>query len=49
MGGVLAVALRPWYPVGKMSDSMARSRIFSMAWSLSGNFRRFQSAYGTRT
>jgi hypothetical protein len=36
-------------PGGKMSDSMARSRIFSSAWSLSGNFRRFQSAYGTST
>src|SRR5215217_5199220 len=30
-----------------MSDSIVRSRIFSIAWSLSGNFRRFQSAYGT--
>ena len=29
-----------------MSDSIVRSRIFSIAWSLSGNFRRFQSAYG---
>lgn len=32
-----------------MSASMARSRIFSIAWSLSGNFSRFQSAYGTST
>jgi hypothetical protein len=34
----------PWNPVGKMSDSMVRSRIFSIAWSLSGNLSRFQSA-----
>src|SRR5213076_785523 len=39
----------PWNPVGKMSDSMVRSRIFSIAWSLSGNLSRFQSAYGTST
>src|SRR5207344_2943621 len=39
----------PWYPVGKMSDSMVRSRIFASAWSLSGNFSTFQSAYGTST
>jgi hypothetical protein len=32
-----------------MSDSIARSRIFAIAWSLSGNFSRFQSAYGTAT
>ena len=36
----------PWKPVGKMSDSIVRSMIFSRAWSLSGNFNRFQSAYG---
>jgi hypothetical protein len=39
----------PWKPVGKMSDSIVRSRIFSIAWSRSGNFNRFQSAYGTVT
>src|SRR6478672_1871781 len=45
--GRTPAVMAPWKPVGKMSDSMARSRIFSMAWSRSGNFRRFQSAYGT--
>src|SRR5690606_30002818 len=39
----------PWKPVGKMSESMVRSRIFSIAWSLSGKVSRFQSAYGTST
>ena len=34
----------PWKPVGKMSDSIVRSVIFSIAWSLSGNTNRFQSA-----
>src|SRR6266516_3044749 len=34
----------PWYPVGKMSESMARSLILARAWSRSGNLSRFQSA-----
>src|SRR5690625_6603712 len=36
-------------PVGKMSESMVRSSIFSSAWSRSGNFSALKSAYGTST
>src|SRR5918997_1244448 len=32
-----------------MSESMVRSRIFSSAWSLSGNLSRLKSANGTKT
>ena len=42
--GLTPALTQPWKPVGKMSESMARSRIFSIAWSLSGNLSRFQSA-----
>jgi hypothetical protein len=34
----------PWKPVGRMSESMVRSVIFSMAWSRSGNLSRLKSA-----
>ncbi len=47
--GFTPAVTAPWKPVGKMSESMVRSLTFSMAWSRSGNFSRFQSAYGTMT
>ena len=42
--GFTPAVTAPWNPVGKMSESMVRSRTFSSAWSRSGNFSRFQSA-----
>ncbi len=42
--GPTPAVTQPWKPVGKMSDSIVKSRIFAMAWSRSGKRNRFQSA-----